>query len=358
MPDRPSGPRRRRSGPRGPRLRRALLAALVTCAVAVPVSGAARPAAVPAPAPTVLGPLRDASPAELARRYAVSRQDIRAAGRAAEEHGDRRRAASLRVMAAPGRRFLAFDGRDGGRSTEVVGELATARHIAVLVPGAGVGLDAYGRLRRGAVALGRELGEGAAVVVWLGYRSPATVGPAALTTGRADGAAPDLRALVDGLRAVRPAARISLLCHSYGSVVCARSARGTAADALVLYGSPGVGFPDAASLRTGARVWAGRSGGDWIARVPHVRVRVPFVATVGFGTDPVADRFGAEVFDAGDGGHSDYLLPGSRSLTRLARIVAGAQPSEEGGAPEGRRAPSADGRAPGSGRTPSEVSRG
>ncbi|BAG19076.1 MULTISPECIES: alpha/beta hydrolase [Streptomyces] len=318
MPDRPRGARRFR----------ALLAALVTFAVAVPVSGAARPAAVPAPAPSVHGPLRDADPTALARRYAVSRQDIRAAERAAAEHGDLRRAASLREMAEPGRRFLAFDGRDGGRSTEVVGDLSAARRVAVLVPGAGVGLDAYWRLRRDARALHRELGADAAVVAWLGYRTPAAVGPAALTAGRADEAAPGLRALVDGVRAMLPGARISLLCHSYGSVVCARSARGTAADALVLYGSPGVGAPDAAALRTGARVWAGRSGGDWIARVPHVRVRVPFVATVGFGTDPVADRFGAGVFDAGDGGHSDYLLPGSRSLTNLARIAAGAEPLE------------------------------
>ncbi|UCA53015.1 alpha/beta hydrolase family protein [Streptomyces sp. WA6-1-16] len=316
MPDRP----------RRPRLRRALLAALVTFAVAVPVSGAARPEAVPAPAPTVTGPLRDASPAALEERYAVSRSDIRAAGRAAEAHGDLKRADSLRGMAAAGRQFLSFDGRDGGRSVEVVGELSSARRIAVLVPGAGVGLDAYWRLRRDARALQRELGGGGAVIVWLGYRSPATISPAALTTGRADKAAPGLRALVDEVRAVRPVARISLLCHSYGSVICARSAPGTAADALVLYGSPGVAVEDARSLRTGARVWAGRGGDDWIARVPHVRVRVPFVATVGFGTDPVAEEFGAEVFDAGDGGHSDYLLRGSRSLTNLARIAAGAEP--------------------------------
>ncbi|TYR64793.1 alpha/beta hydrolase [Streptomyces parvus] len=316
MPDRP----------RRPRLRRSLLAALVTFAVAVPVSGAARPEAVPAPAPTVVGPLRDASPAALEERYAVSRSDIRAAGRAAEAHGDLKRADSLRGMAASGRQFLSFDGRDGGRSVEVVGELSSARRIAVLVPGAGVGLDAYWRLRRDARALHRELGEGGAVIVWLGYRSPATISPAALTTGRADEAAPGLRALVDEVRAVRPAARISLLCHSYGSVICARSAPGTSADALVLYGSPGVAVDDARSLRTGARVWAGRGGDDWIAGVPHVRVRVPFVATVGFGTDPVAEEFGAEVFDAGAGGHSDYLLRGSRSLTNLARIVAGAEP--------------------------------
>ncbi|MEU3208396.1 alpha/beta hydrolase [Streptomyces cyaneofuscatus] len=312
------------------RLRRTLLAALVTLSVAVPVSGAARPAAVPAPAPTVLGPLRDASAAALEQRYGVSRADIRAAGRAASGHGDLKRAASLRAMAAPGRQFLSFDGRDGGRSVEVVGELTGARRVAVLVPGAGVGLDAYGRLRRGAVALQRELGQGGAVVVWLGYRSPATVSPASVTDGRAAEAAPRLRQLVDGLGAVLPGARITLLCHSYGSVICARAASGTRAASIVLYGSPGTGAEDVAALRTGARVWAGRGGGDWIARVPHVRVRVPFVGAVGFGTDPVADRFGAEVFDAGGGGHSDYLLPRSRSLTNLARIASGRAPSEAG----------------------------
>ncbi|MGC4927614.1 alpha/beta hydrolase [Streptomyces sp. DT117] len=312
------------------RLWRTLLAALVTFSVAVPVSGAARPAAVPAPAPTVLGPLRDVSAAALEKRYGVSRADIRAAGRAASGHGDLKRAASLRAMAAPGRQFLSFDGRDGGRSVEVVGELSGARRVAVLVPGAGVGLDAYGRLRRGAVALQRELGEGGAVVVWLGYRSPATVSPASVTDGRAAEAAPRLRQLVDRLGAALPGARVTLLCHSYGSVICARAASGTQADAMVLYGSPGTGAEDVAALRTGARVWAGRGGGDWIARVPHVRVRVPFVGAVGFGTDPVAERFGAEVFDAGGGGHSDYLLPGSRSLTNLARIASGRAPSEAG----------------------------
>ncbi|MFE2977156.1 LuxR C-terminal-related transcriptional regulator [Streptomyces sp. NPDC059258] len=44
-------------------------------------------------------------------------------------HGDLKRAASLRAMAAPGRQFLSFDGRDGGRSVEVVGELSSTRRI-------------------------------------------------------------------------------------------------------------------------------------------------------------------------------------------------------------------------------------
>lgn len=304
------------------RVRRALLSALVTASVALPVSGAARPADVPAPAPAALGPLGTAAPGALTQRYAENRDGIRAAERMAALHGDRQRAASLRAMAGTARHFLAFDGRDGGRSTEVFGDLSRAGRIAVLVPGAGAGLDHYWRLRRDAEALLGELGGGSAVIVWLGYRTPSTVSPAALTSGRAAEAAPRLKALVRELGAVQPAARVSVLCHSYGSVVCARAASGLDVAEIVLYGSPGTGADSADALRTRATVRAGRGDGDWIADVPHIRVRLPF-ATVGFGTDPVSPEFGAAIFDAGDAGHSGYLEPGSVSLRSIARIVSG-----------------------------------
>ncbi|MFE2374098.1 alpha/beta hydrolase [Streptomyces sp. NPDC059398] len=310
------------------RLRRALLTALVTASVAVPVSGAARPTAVPAPAPTALGPLRTVAPAALAERYATTRSDIRAAGQTALAHGDLGRARSLRAMARPGRHFLSFDGRDGGRTAEVFGDLSRARRIAVLVPGSDTGIDQYKRLLDGATALQRQLGGGAAVVAWLGYATPATVSTDVLTTGRADRAAPVLRRFVRELGGAAPAARISLLCHSYGSVVCGRAAPGLAAADLVLYGSPGAGRGSAAALHTRATVWAGRGRGDWIADVPHVRIPLPFV-TLGLGADPVAAGFGARVFDAGGGGHSDYLKPGSLSLANLARIVSGQPPAGE-----------------------------
>ncbi|MFC8915022.1 alpha/beta hydrolase [Streptomyces sp. NPDC057116] len=309
------------------RPRRTLLAALVAASVALPLSGAARPAAVPAPvpAPSAVGPLTSAAPAALEKRYAATRDGIHAAARTAAGHGDTRRAAALRSMAAPDRRFLVFDGRDGGRTVEVLGDLAHAERIAVLVPGADTGLDTYGRFRTGAEALLRELGGAggrAAVVAWMGYKSPGTVSTDALTPGRAEDAAPGLRAFVDGLRAGRPAARITLLCHSYGSVVCARAAPGLPVADIVLYGSPGTGADHVRQLRTRARVWAGRGADDWIARVPHVRLSLPCVRA-GFGTDPMAAEFGARVFDAGAGGHGDYLAPGSVSLANIARIVAG-----------------------------------
>ncbi|WP_330177503.1 alpha/beta hydrolase family protein [Streptomyces sp. NBC_01498] len=324
------------SRPRPGRARRTLLAVLVTASVAVPVSGAARPAAVPAPAPVPaqLAPLTAADPAVLGAaleaRYAANLVGIRAAERMAAARGDRRRAASLRTMADAGRRFLSFDGRDGGRTAEVFGDLAAAGRIAVLVPGSDTGLDRYERFRAGAVALRRELGEEAAVIAWLGYRTPGTVSPEALTPGRAHDAAPELRAFLRELSVAKPEARTTLLCHSYGSAVCAPAARGAAgAAAIVLYGSPGTGVDTVGDLHTTATVWAGRGARDWIADVPHVRLQLPF-ATVGFGPDPVSEEFGAHVFDAGTGGHSDYLKPGSVSLRNLALIVSGGSPAPAG----------------------------
>ncbi len=238
-------------------------------------------------------------------------------------------------MAAPERHFLSFDGRDGGRTAEVFGDLSRAERVAVLVPGSDTDLDRYGRLRAGAAALRGELGERSAVVAWLGYATPATVSPDVLTAGRADDAAPPLRRFTAQLRAARPTARIAVLCHSYGSVVCARAASDLPVSDLVLFGSPGAGADTVGRLRTRATVWAGRARGDWIADVPHVRLELPF-ATVGLGADPVSKAFGARVFDAGDGGHSDYLEPGSVPLRNIARIVAGTTPS--GYAEGGRRA--------------------
>ncbi|MEU4576677.1 alpha/beta hydrolase [Nonomuraea sp. NPDC023979] len=301
------------------RIRRPLLTALVGAAIAVPVPGAARPSAVPAPVPAALPPLT-ATAAGLAARYAAGRREVLAAERTAAAHGDRRRAAALRVMADPGRRFLTFDGRDGGRVVEVFGDLAAARRIAVVVPGADTSLDKYGLLRGGATRLAEALGDGAAVVTWLGYATPRTVSLDTLTTALADEAAPALRTFVRKLAGVKPGTTISLLCHSYGAVVCGRAVPGLEVAHLVLYGSPGASADDVRDLRTRATVWAGRGGGDWIGRVPHLPV--PF----GFGPDPVTPGFGARVFAAGDGGHSDYLKAGSVSLANIARIVTGEAP--------------------------------
>jgi hypothetical protein len=330
----------RRQGRLG-RLSRGLLAALVTAAVVVPVSAAAAHPEIPAPAPARLTVV---SPTMLDEAYAANRANAAEAARMAADHGDHGRAAAVRSMADPGRHFLSFDARGSGRAIEIFGDLAKAERVAVLVPGSDTNLDTYERFRAGADALHKRLGIRDAVVAWLGYEAPGTISPEVLTTGRAKDAAPELRGFIRELEALNPQARVSLLCHSYGTVVCAEAAEsafraaGSARPAvasraasgegnldvsdIALFGSPGTGADSVAGLHTDARVWAGRGAGDWIADVPHAKADL-FGTTVGFGTDPVSPDFGARVFAAGDGGHSDYLKPGSVSLDNLARIVLG-----------------------------------
>ncbi|MFD9942871.1 alpha/beta hydrolase [Nonomuraea sp. NPDC059023] len=305
-----------------PNISRLLLRALVAAAVAVPISGAAGSSAVPAPVPAVQPPLSSADPAVLAGRYAASRTSVLAAERSAAAAGHPSRAAALRAMAGRDRTFLSFDGRDGGRTAEVFGDLSRAATIAVLVPGSDTDLDSYGRLYGGATRLAAQLGEGGAVVAWVGYRTPATVSAQVLTTALADEAAPGLRAFVRELRAAKPGARISLVCHSYGAVVCGSAAPGLPVEEIVLYGSPGAGADTAAALRTTAGVWAGRGARDWISGVPHTRLTLPF-ATLGLGADPVSPGFGARIFPAGAAAHSDYLNAGTPSLRAISAIVSG-----------------------------------
>ncbi|WP_079428254.1 alpha/beta hydrolase [Streptomyces katrae] len=306
---------------RGGRLRRTLLAGIVAAAVVVPVSAAASPR-VPAPAPAVFA--ESAAPRD---RYAANLANLAESARMAEEAGRVERAAKLREMASAGEgdaRFLTFDGRGRGRAIEVFGDLGAADRIAVLVPGSDTTLDTYRRFRDGALSLQRRLTEEhprSAVIAWLGYDTPGTVSTTVLTADRADEAAAQLGPFLTRLPGLAPAgARISLLCHSYGSVVCARTETGPGVTDIALFGSPGTGGASAAGLPTRARVWAGRGSEDWIGGVPHVRVH-----GVGFGPDPVDPAFGARVFAAGTAGHSDYLKPGTASLDSLARIVLGAE---------------------------------
>ncbi|MGW1166251.1 alpha/beta hydrolase [Streptomyces sp. NPDC002550] len=322
-----------RTPPKAPRTRarkwrRTLLATLLTAALAAPLSGAAR-AQIPAPAPATLPKLTATT---LQSAYAANRADATRAADMAAAHGDTDRAAADRALAAPSRRLLTFDGRGAGQATEVLGDLAHADHIAVLVPGSDTSLDTYARFHKAAVALYTDLthraprGTRTAVVAWLGYETPATVSTTVTTTTRAEEAAPRLRAFVRDLRtATTPQAHLSLLCHSYGTVVCGRAAHGLAADDIVLIGSPGPGAGSVAALHTRARVWAARGSEDWVADVPHISATI-FGTTVGLGADPVSRAFGARVFDAGAADHSGYFTPGSASLADLARITLGETP--------------------------------
>ncbi|HEY8479783.1 MAG TPA: alpha/beta hydrolase [Spirillospora sp.] len=307
-----------------PRLRTIMAAVLL--AATVGSTSAAAGHAVEYAAPRAMPEL---SAATLDARFEAARREIARALATARRFHDEDRVRVLSSFLRGGRRFLAFDPRGDGKAVEVIGDLRRADRVAVVVPGADNELTTFDE-EKFAGSDGRALyrqaraaapGTRLAVVAWLGYDAPSLLSPGALRTDAARTGARALHRFVTGVHRVSPHARFALLCHSYGSVVCVKAARPLASlpvDDIALYGSPGTTADDVAAIGTPARVWAGRSKGDWVRLVPDVRV-----AGVGFGPDPVSPDFGAMRFDAGSGFHSGYFSPGSPSLRNLALIATG-----------------------------------
>lgn len=231
---------------------------------------------------------------------------------------------------SPAGDYLLLDPRGRGRVVQVFGDLAAARRIAVLVPGMrtrlanywrGVGGAEYRSPSVQAAALYRAMGsEGNAVIAWLGYDTPQTLREAA-GDDRAIAGADALTAFVTGLVEAHPGATVTLLGHSYGSTVIGRAAARLprAVTDIAVFGSPGLDVETVAALGTTARVWAGRSAGDWIRWVPGGRA-----LGLGHVRNPADPAFGARIFPTADvADHDHYLAPGTDSLAALARIAAG-----------------------------------
>jgi hypothetical protein len=260
----------------------------------------------------------------LTARYAADSRMIVAAARAAAKAGNQGLASSLTGLRDD--HFIDFNPKGQGLAVEVIGNLAQASRVAVLVPGSDTSLATFGS--RGtaspagsAQALAAQIraldpGAHVAVIAWLGYNTPSTLSPAVMTSGDAGQGAAALRPFVDDL--ARQGRQVALICHSYGTVVCGLAAPHLPVTDIAVIGSPGMDASSVRALHTTARVWAGRGTGDWIRNVPHIH----FLG-LGFGQDPMAAAFGARLFAAGSGGHSGYFQPGSIALRNLARIALG-----------------------------------
>jgi Alpha/beta hydrolase len=310
------------------RITRNAMALLLASAAAITSGGPAHADVDYAPGPN----LPAISKSTLEIRYAGDYVALQAAAKEAKTGGDEVRAHTLQEMADPSRQILAFDPQGDGRAIEVVGDLATATRIAVVVPGAGNTLSNFDSVKGpggGAHAVYQQaqiLGDaqGLAVIGWLGYDPPSVDSIHIAAEGHADVGA---KALVQFLTQITKVnhASMTLLCHSYGSVVCGQAAHELGklpVTDIAVFGSPGMGVGSVSDLDTSATVWAGRGKADGIADVPHVQVDVLGVS-FGFGDDPVDPAFGAKIFDAGAGGHSDYLRLGDTALKNLTLISLG-----------------------------------
>ncbi|MET8014133.1 alpha/beta hydrolase [Streptomyces sp. NPDC005271] len=231
----------------------------------------------------------------------------------------------------PGRHILSFDPAGAGRAAEVFGDLAHAIRVSVVVPGVDTNVLTFqksGRPYTATVGMARALYRNertdapdtkTAVIAWADYTSPAGIGMDAATGKLAAQGAVRLRALVNALPAL---SRVSLMCHSYGSVVCGVAARDLPPKVtdIAVAGSPGMRANRVSDFGTSARVWAMRGPGDWIRDIPHLEV-----GGLGHGADPVSHGFGARVLAAdGAEGHAGYFEPGTTSLDNFARVGVGA----------------------------------
>ncbi|MBT2233033.1 alpha/beta hydrolase [Nonomuraea sp. NEAU-A123] len=260
---------------------------------------------------------------------------------------------------------LALPSQHSGRLVKVYGDLATADRVAIVVPGADTTVATFeastkrpGGAARALLAEATKVGHGErlAVVAWLGYDAPPTWSLGAITDSAAVEGAKALRRTVTELHA-RTSAPIALLCHSYGSVVCAKARPDLPVADMALFGSPGIDAPSdrtpsdrtlpnpipsdptpsnptlldrtlldrrpsdptpSAATPAATRVWAGVGGSDWIRFVPKVKL-----GPLGFGADALSPGYGARVFEVGPGGHSDYFAPGTPSLRNLTLIALG-----------------------------------
>ncbi|MET9494568.1 alpha/beta hydrolase [Streptomyces sp. NPDC006552] len=230
------------------------------------------------------------------------------------------------ALLASGHRILAFDPRGSGQVAEVYGDLRTAHHAAVVVPGSDIDLysfdrakDRYGTPAGMAKSLYKAAGGQTAVVAWVGYTTPVGLGPDAATGRLAEAGAPRLARFVQGLTATGTS-KPAVFCHSYGSVVCGLAAPRLPVSDLVVLGSPGMRADRVGDLHTRARVWAARDDSDWISKVPHVEL-----LGLGHGTDPTDPSFGARRVPAERAeGHTGYFAPGTDSLRAFTDIATGA----------------------------------
>jgi hypothetical protein len=265
-------------------------------------------------------------------------------------------ALAVRLAAPGGPRayLLGLDSGGDGRAIVAVGDPDRADHVLSCVPGAGSGLaDLAGELGRVERVLERAAAlapdRAVAGILWLDYDAPDLITDALRASYARDGAAA-LHRFQEGLRASHDGpAHLTVVGHSYGSLVVGVTARdhGLAADDVVFLGSPGVGVRRASDLGLPAdRVWSSTAANDPIQRLAPSLTQVArdaglaalAPATVPWslarpdddlwhGRNPSDPSFGGRVFasDPSDPlhGHSDYWRYGNPALDTVARIALG-----------------------------------
>lgn len=238
-------------------------------------------------------------------------------------------------------RLVLFDPAGRGRAAIAIGDVDTADHVAVLVPGFSSAVTNYmpiitgnaERLQQQVEAIAYQTGssETVATVAWIGYDAP--LGADVLVDRDAEDGARLLTGLVDGIHASRAAGgsdpHMTIVAHSYGSLTTGIAAAGgpICADDLVLIGSPGVGVDTAPELGfTDDHIYVGvgdRSS-DLIAESGFFsrKLQSDYFGGTQFQTDGGTNAWtGQEMLPAS--GHSEYYDQNTESLWNISAVVLG-----------------------------------
>lgn len=237
--------------------------------------------------------------------------------------------------------LLGFDTHDAGHAIVACGDPDTAKNVCVYVPGLNTSSNSthfqFDLEHTQNMTLAADQDTGAhdtATVIWLGYNAPQIGGPrtgAVTGYGDARDAVAGLTGYLASLRTTNPRiAHLTLLGHSYGSLVVGESALASKlpVDEIVLVGSPGVGAQQAGQLNIDpSRVWTATAPEDPVARLEW------------FGVAPTDAGFGANQFtvDATGGSglfgqHGEYFDDpshnanhdtGGSSLANIGHIITG-----------------------------------
>ncbi|WP_292727427.1 alpha/beta hydrolase [Microbacterium sp. UBA837] len=283
-------------------------------------------------APSLPARVRDEANRIALERY--STMPCPAGPEAAVDRYRRMLVATEQVQAAlrehPDAQLLVFD-PGSGDSVHVaisLGDMDTADNVAVYTQGWTSRADKEGGLSdplAQLAALRGHAGGETAMVLWMDYDAPQNqpsfgdvFGIAnAQQTQYGEAGAGRLADFAEGIRGNNPDARITALGHSYGSYVTGLAAQQTDVfDAVVVFGSPGVGASSLDQLNVGPNFYVIEAPGDIIADSGQ------------FGADPSsirgARRIGADpmpqFFIAA---HESYLREGSASQQGIADVVAG-----------------------------------
>ena len=202
------------------------------------------------------------------------------------------------------------------------GDLESAAHVAVVVPGVGDGTNLCQDWIPDAINL-YEASASTAVVLWKGYDNPVDVLAAAADSIECSDdlatAAYDLTEFITTL-ALEPGQSLTVIAHSFGSIVlgAALADAGLEVTDVVVAGSPGMTVDELRQLHLEqSHFFSEQAPGDVIAELGI------------FGAPPTSPRFGGTRMSTNApehppvAAHSHYFDPGSAALENMVDVVTG-----------------------------------